>query len=158
MARPHASDLALRARLALVRFRHRDIDRHLVTHLAHVCLVTGFIAEDGYCMLSQQVIEEAGRGLGRLLLDFDQTGQWPEYTSELLDGLTTVVNEYDHILATVRLEVISRASDHLERLKTVATCTKPSLEELSQIIAPATSDHETRDEPASITSRTCPEA
>ncbi|MEQ0777837.1 hypothetical protein ABLT15_36615, partial [Paraburkholderia tropica] len=135
-----------------------DIDRHLMTHLAHVCLVTGFIAEDGYCMLSQQVIEEAGRGLGRLLLDFDQTGQWPEYTPELLDGLTTIVNEYDRILATVRLEVVFRASDHLERLKTVAACTKPSIEELFKIIAPAPSDYESRDESAPITSRTCPEA
>lgn len=109
-------------------------------------------------MLAQQVIEEAEHGLGRLLLNFDQTGQWPEYTPELLDRLTTVVNEYDRILATVRLEVIARASDHLERLKTVAARTKPSIEELSQIIAPAPSGRETGDEPAPITSRTCPEA
>ncbi|MBN3808531.1 hypothetical protein [Paraburkholderia sp. Ac-20347] len=129
-----------------------------MTHLSQVCLVTGFIAEDGYCMLAQQVIEEAEHGLGRLLLNFDQTGQWPEYTPELLDRLTTVVNEYDRILATVRLEVIARASDHLERLKTVAARTKPSIEELSQIIAPAPSGRETGDEPAPITSRTCPEA
>ncbi|WP_234775529.1 hypothetical protein [Paraburkholderia tropica] len=65
-------------------------------------------------MLAQQVIEEAERGLALLLLDFDQAGQWAARSPELLGQLTAVVNEYDRILATVRLEVIARASDHLE--------------------------------------------
>ncbi|MEQ0777852.1 hypothetical protein ABLT15_36695 [Paraburkholderia tropica] len=129
-----------------------------MTHLAQVCLVTGLIAEGGYCMLAQQVIEEVAHGLAHMLLDFDQTGQWYGRLPDLLDRLTTVVNEYDRLLATVPLEVIARASGDLERLKTVAACTKPSLECLSQIIAPAPADHETRDEPAPTTSRTHPAA
>lgn len=114
MPRSRASDVVLRARLALVRFRHGDVDRPLVMRLARVCRVTRCIAEDGYCMLAQQVIEEAERGLALLLLDFDQAGQWAARSPELLGQLTAVVNEYDRILATVRLEVIARASDHLE--------------------------------------------
>lgn len=159
MPRQRASDLVLRARLALERVRHGEADRPLVNQLAQVCLVTGFIVENGHGDLAQRVIEEAEHGLGNLLRGFEQTGQWPDRSPELVDCLTAVINEYDRLLATVRLAVIARASDYLDRLKAAAASTPPSVAKPSGGASPACPDrHPGGEGPAPTTSPTSTKA
>lgn len=131
MPRQRASELVLRARLTLERLRRGEVDRPLVNQLAQICLIVGFIAADGYGSIARADVQMAEHELGGLLRGFEQTGQWPDRSSELVDSVTAIVNEYDHLLATVRLEIIAQASDHLERLKAIAASSISSAPEKS---------------------------
>lgn len=111
---PHkeATDLALRARIALERLRNGEADRPLINLVSQVVIIAGFITRAGHGKLDIGEIERVERGLGDVLAEADSSGMWnvPEL---LVEGLTTVINEYDRQLCVTRMEIIVRASDHL---------------------------------------------
>jgi hypothetical protein len=125
MPRDRAADLILRTRLFLERIRSGHVERRLLTHLAQVCIISGFVARAGHGRLGTETFDAAERQLGRLMLDFEETGTWNEVPEPLLDDLTRVVNEYDRMLFTVRLEILARASDYLDRLMEIAARQEP---------------------------------
>ncbi|CAB3774628.1 hypothetical protein [Paraburkholderia humisilvae] len=125
MPRQRASDLILRTRLFLERIRSGHVERMLINHLAQVCIIGGLVTRAGHGRLETQTFDTLQRQLVELLLEFDETGVWRELPDALIDGLTRVVNEYDRMLATVRLEVLARASDHLDRLLAIPTTEEP---------------------------------
>ncbi|MCP3713464.1 hypothetical protein M3I54_42645 [Paraburkholderia sp. CNPSo 3274] len=114
MPRHEASDLALRARIALERLRNGEADRSLINLVSQVAIITSFIARAGHGQLDIAEIERVERDLGELLSDADRTGVW-HVPESLIAGLTTVINEYDHQLCVTRMEIVVRASDHLEK-------------------------------------------
>jgi hypothetical protein len=116
MPRDRASDLILRTRLLLERVRNGHVDRGLINHLAQVCVISGFVARDGHGRLGVETFDVVEQQLARLLFDYDETGTWSDVPGALLVDLTQVVNEYDRMLSTVRLEILVKASDHLDRL------------------------------------------
>jgi hypothetical protein len=115
MPRKDASDLALRARIALERLRNGEADRSLINLVSQVAIVAGFITRAGHGKLDIADIERVARGLGAVLAESDRTGIWnvPEV---LVEGLTAVINEYDRQLCVTRMEIVVRASDHLGQL------------------------------------------
>jgi hypothetical protein len=125
MPRDRASDLILRTRLFLERIRSGHVERGLINHLAQVCLISGFITRAGHGRLGTETFDAVEQQLAQLLLGFDETGVWGDLPGPLLDGLTQVVNEYDHMLATVRLEILAAASNHLDRLMAISAKEEP---------------------------------
>lgn len=122
MPRKEASDLALRARIALERLRHGEADRALFNLVSQIIIVASFITRAGHGKLDIADIEGVERALGEVLLEADRTGAW-NVSDSLIEGLTTVVNEYDRQLSATRMEIVVRASDHLGRLVDLAART-----------------------------------
>lgn len=119
MPRREASDLALRARIALERLRTGEADRPLINLVSQVVIVASFITRAGHGQLDIGEIECVERGLGEVLAEADRTGVW-NVPESLIEGLTAVVNEYDHQLCVTRMEIVVRASDHLGKLVDLA--------------------------------------
>lgn len=119
MPQKEATDLALRARIALERLRNGEADRPLINLVSQVVIIAGFIARAGHGKLDIGEIERVERGLGEVLAEADSRGMWnvPEL---LIEGLTAVINEYDRQLCVTRMEIIVRASDHLGKLVDLA--------------------------------------
>ncbi|MFC0696233.1 hypothetical protein [Paraburkholderia humisilvae] len=136
MPRNQASDLILRTRLFLERIRSGHIERGLVNHLAQVCIISGFVARAGHGRLGAETFDAVEQQLARLLLDFDETGRWGDVSDLLLDGLTQMVNEYDRMLGTIRLEILAKASDHLDRLVAISANAEPHCAESRTVPAP----------------------
>ncbi|WP_321856724.1 hypothetical protein [Paraburkholderia tropica] len=156
MPRQRAAGFVLRARLALERLRNGEVDRPLVNQLGLTCMITGFITEAGYGTLRQTEIEQAQHGLAQLLLGYGQMQQWPDASPELIDELTAVVNEYDRMLATVRLEIIAQATEHVDRLMAIVAAAPPSVAQLSRTFAPDASGSGAASTPASSPSHRKP--
>ncbi len=74
MPRHEASDLALRARIALERLRNGVADRSLVNLVSQVAIITSFISRAGHGQLDIAEIESVERGLGEVLSEADHTG------------------------------------------------------------------------------------
>jgi hypothetical protein len=121
MGRDQASDLILRTRLFLERALRGDIDRGVINHLAQVCILSGYVARAGYGRLPPEHFDVVKKALAQALIDFDGTRVWSGFSHELLAALTAVVNEYDRMLGSVRLELLAKASDYLDRLLGAAT-------------------------------------
>ncbi|HKR46212.1 MAG TPA: hypothetical protein VJU59_42230 [Paraburkholderia sp.] len=121
MSQRDASSLALRTRIALERLRNGEAGRSLFNHMSQIVFITGYITRAGFGRLDIQDIDSVERNLGEVLDEADRTGEW-KIPESLISALTTVVNEYDRQLATTRVEIIARASEHLERhMKLAAT-------------------------------------
>ena len=120
MPRKEASDLALRARIALERLRHGEADRSLLNLVSQITIIASFITRAGHGKLNIADIERVERGIGEVLLEADRTGIW-NVSESLIEGLTAVVNEYDRQLCVTRMEIVVRASDHLGKLVDLAT-------------------------------------
>ena len=125
MGRSEALNLALRTRIALERLRNGEADRPLINHLAQVAIITGFITRAGYGKLDIGEIDRVEQGLGQVIIDADHNGTW-SIPDSLIDSLTAVVNDYDRALGETRMEIMARASDHLERLMNAAAYVAPS--------------------------------
>ncbi len=121
MGRDRASDLILRTRLFLERALRGDIDRGLINHFAQVCILSRYVACAGYARLPTEHFDVVETELAQTLIDFDRTGIWAELSDRLLADLRSVVNEYDRMLAVVRLEIFAKASDYLDHLMVRAT-------------------------------------
>jgi hypothetical protein len=119
MPRNEASDLALRARIALERLRNGEADRSLINLVSQVAIITSFISRAGHGQLDHAEIEHVERDLGKLLSEADHTGVW-HVPESLIAGLTTVINKYDRQLRVTRMEIVVRASDHLGKLVDLA--------------------------------------
>ncbi|WP_233889940.1 hypothetical protein [Paraburkholderia flagellata] len=120
MPRSEASDLALRARIALERLRNGEADRSLINLVSQVVIIASFITRAGHGKLDIGEMERVEHGLEEVLNEADRTGVW-KVPEALIDGLTTVVNEYDRQLCVTRMEIVVRASDHLGKLVDLAT-------------------------------------
>ena len=114
MPRKEATDLALRARIALERLRNGEADRPLINLVSQVAIIAGFITRAGHGKRDIGDIDRVERDLGEVLNEADRTGVW-SVPEALIEGLTVVVNEYDQLLCVTRMEVFVRASDHLEK-------------------------------------------
>jgi hypothetical protein len=115
MPRKEASDLALRARIAVERLRNGEADRTLLNLVSQVIIVAGFITRAGHGKLDIGNIERVERSLGEVLVEADRAGAWT-IPHSLIEDLIAVVNEYDRQLCVTRMEVVVRASDHLGKL------------------------------------------
>jgi hypothetical protein len=115
MPRKEASDLALRARIAVERLRHGEADRSLINLVSQIVIVAGFITRAGHGKLDIGNIERVERSLGEVLIEADRTGAWT-IPQSLIEDLIAVVNEYDRQLCVTRMEIVARASDHLGKL------------------------------------------
>jgi hypothetical protein len=120
MPRKEASDLALRARIALERLRHGEADRSLLNLVSQITTIASFITRAGHGKLNVADIERVELGIEEVLLEADRTGIW-NVSESLIEGLTSVVNEYDRQLCATRMEIVVRASDHLGKLLDLAT-------------------------------------
>ncbi|MFP3708534.1 hypothetical protein SB783_31430 [Paraburkholderia sp. SIMBA_009] len=120
MAHDKATDLILRTRLVLERIRRRDIDRGAINHMAQICILSGYIARAGHGRVSPDRIEEVEQHLAQALLAFEETGEIDAFSAALVESLMEVVNEYDRMLRTVRLELFAKSSDYLDRLIALA--------------------------------------
>ncbi|WP_253189941.1 hypothetical protein [Paraburkholderia fungorum] len=116
----------LRTRLMLVRFHSGDTDRSLVNHLAQVLILTRFVRQAGYGDLELKTLDDIEMALGTLLVEFDETGKWAIVSDGVIHGLTKIINEYDRLLGTVRMEILVRASAYLDRLVDAARPTDAS--------------------------------
>lgn len=125
MRRDRALDLILRTRLSLERLRAGDLDRGLINHLAQICIISGYVARTGRGGLAPETCDLVEQQLTQLLLDFEASGTWSAPSDPLRDGVTDVVNAYDRMLTTVRVEILAKASDHLNRLKAIAANEEP---------------------------------
>jgi hypothetical protein len=119
MPRKEASDLALRARIALERLRNGEADRSLINLVSQVAIIAGFVTRAGHGKLDIADIEHVERELGAVLVEADHTGTW-NISEALIEGLTAVINEYDRQLCVTRMEIVARASDHLGKLVDLA--------------------------------------
>ncbi|MBB5501247.1 hypothetical protein [Paraburkholderia sp. MM5384-R2] len=115
MPRKEASDLVLRARIALERLRNGEADRPLINLVSQVTLIVRFVVQAGHGKLDIEVLEAVKRGLEDALAEADNTGIW-NVSETLIDGLIDVINEYDRQICVTRMEILVRASDHLDRL------------------------------------------
>ncbi|CAG9238500.1 conserved hypothetical protein [Paraburkholderia tropica] len=116
MAKDKAADLVLHSRLQLERLRSCSIDHRLINHMARLCMICEYIARAGYGELPQERFDTVEKALAQTLFDFDATGVWSKPESTFLEDLTDVINEYDRMLSTVRLDLFAKASDYLDRL------------------------------------------
>ncbi|MEM5314267.1 hypothetical protein [Paraburkholderia sp. JHI869] len=114
MSRSEASNLALRTRIALERLRNGEADRSLINHMSQIVFITSYITRAGFGGLDIHDIDRVGQNLGEVLFEADSTGEW-RVPASLISEITTVVNEYDRQLTTTRVEIVARASEHLER-------------------------------------------
>jgi len=119
MPRKEASDLALRARIALERLRNGEAERSLINLVSQIVIIASFITRTGHGRLDIADIELVERRLGEVLLEADRTGTL-NVSESLIAGLTAVVNEYDRQLSVTRMEIVLRASDHLGKLVDMA--------------------------------------
>ncbi|MEX3962820.1 hypothetical protein AB4Y42_11475 [Paraburkholderia sp. EG286B] len=120
MSQRDASSLALRTRIALERLRNGEARRSLFSHMSQIVFITGYITRAGFGRLDIHDIDSVERNLGEVVAEADRTGEW-KIPESLISALTTVVNEYDRQLATTRVEIVARASEHLERHMMLAT-------------------------------------
>jgi hypothetical protein len=120
MPSKEASDLALRARIALERLRNGEADRLLINLVSQIVIIVSFITRAGHGKLDIGNIEHVERNLGEVVLEADRTGAWTIPRS-LIEDLIAVVNEYDRQLCVTRMEIVARASDHLGKLVDRAT-------------------------------------
>lgn len=125
MSRNEAANLALRTRIVLERLRNGEAGRALVNHMCQIVLITGYITRAGFGRLDIHDIDRVEHNLDRVLAGADRTGEW-SLPDSLIGELTTVVNEYDRQLATTRVEIVARASEHLERLLLLAASQHPA--------------------------------
>ncbi|WP_321948410.1 hypothetical protein [Paraburkholderia sp. J10-1] len=125
MSRSEATNLALRTRIALERLRNGEAGRALVNHMSQIVLITGYITRAGFGRLDLRDIDRVGHNLDKVLAGADRTGDW-NLPDSLIGELTTVVNEYDRQLATTRVEIVARASEHLERRLLLAASQRPA--------------------------------
>ncbi|RAR55279.1 hypothetical protein C7401_12263 [Paraburkholderia unamae] len=114
MSRSKAPSLALRTRIAHERRRNGEAGRALISHMSQIVFITGYITRTGFGRLDVDDIDRIERTLDEVLLNAGRTGEW-RLPDSLIRELTTVVNEYDRQLATTRVEIVARASEHLER-------------------------------------------
>jgi hypothetical protein len=119
MPRKEASDLALRARIALERLRNGEADRSLINLVTQIIIVVSFITRAGHGMLDIRDVERVERDLGEVLLEVEGTATWT-VPDTLIEDLTTVVNEYDRQICATRMEIVARASNHLGKLVDLA--------------------------------------
>ena len=119
MPRKEATDLALRARIALEHVRNGEADRPLINLVSQIAIIAGFITRAGHGKLDIEEIERVDRDLGEVLTEAYRSRVW-NVPEALIEGLTAVVNEYDRQLCVTRMEVFVRASDHLEKLVNLA--------------------------------------
>lgn len=119
MPRKEATDLVLRARITLERLRNGEADRSLIDLASQIIIIASFIIREGHGKLGIEDIERVERDLGEVLAEADRTGKW-NVPESLIKGLTAVVNEYDRQLCVTRMEIVVRASDHLEKLVDLA--------------------------------------
>jgi hypothetical protein len=115
MPRKEASGLVLRARIALERLRNGEVDRPLINLVLQITIIASFITTAGHGKLDINVLDTVRRGLEDIVDEADNTGTW-NFPETLVDDLTSVINEYDRQICVTRMEVVVRASDHLERL------------------------------------------
>ncbi|MGF6267455.1 hypothetical protein OKW49_008449 [Paraburkholderia youngii] len=115
MPRKEASDLVLRARIALERLRNGEVDRPLINLVLQVTIIASFITRAGHGKLDINVLDTVKRGLEDIVVTADNTGTW-DVPEGLTDDLTAVINEYDRQICVTRMEIVVRASDHLDRL------------------------------------------
>lgn len=115
MPRKEASDLVLRARIALERLRNGEVDRSLINLVLQITIIVSFITRAGHGKLDINVLDTVRRGLEDIVVEADNTGTW-NFPETLIDDLTSVINEYDRQICVTRMEIVVRASDHLERL------------------------------------------
>jgi hypothetical protein len=99
----------------LERVRNGEANRVLVNSLGQVVLFTNFVIAAGHGALEPSFVDDVEHELGLVLLTADRTGEW-HIPPELVENLTRVVNEYDRQLRETRLEIIAKASDHMEHL------------------------------------------
>ncbi|WP_321939407.1 hypothetical protein [Paraburkholderia sp. J8-2] len=125
MSRSEAANLALRTRIALERLRNGEASRSLVNHMCQIVLITSYITRAGFGRLDLHDIDRVEHNLGEVLFEADRTGEW-NLPDSLISELTTVVNEYDRQLATTRVEIVARASEHLERRLLLAASQRPA--------------------------------
>lgn len=109
-----AVQLVLRTRVVLERVRAGESERALIGHLLEITAITGFITQAGYGKLDVALVHDVRRDLAHVLACFDEAGR-RGIDDSLIDRITSVVNEYDRMVGAVRLEVLMRACDHLER-------------------------------------------
>ncbi|MGF6658502.1 hypothetical protein QF000_000146 [Paraburkholderia atlantica] len=115
MPRKQASDLVLRARIALERLRNGERDRPLINVVLQVTIITSFITRAGHGKLDIEFLENVKRGLEDIIVEADNSGRW-SVPRELIDDLTAVINEYDRQICVTRMEIIVRASNYLDKL------------------------------------------
>jgi hypothetical protein len=119
MPRKEASDLALRARIALERLRNGEADHSLINLVSQIIIIVSFITPAGHGKLDISDIERVERDLGEGLLEVKRTATWT-VPDTLIEGLTIVVNEYDRQICMTRMEIVARASNHLGKLVDLA--------------------------------------
>lgn len=125
MSRSEATNLALRTRIALERLRNGEAGRALLKHMSQIVVITGYITRAGFGRLDLGDIDRVEHNLGEVLFEADRMGEW-NLPDSLISELTTVVNEYDRQLATTRVEIVARASEHLERRLLLAASQRPA--------------------------------
>jgi hypothetical protein len=119
MPRKEASDLVLRARIALERLRNGEADRSLINLVSQIIIIVSFITRAGHGKLDIRDVERVERDLGEVLLAVERTATWT-VPDTLIEDLTTVVNEYDRQICVTRMEIVARASNHLGKLVDLA--------------------------------------
>ncbi|MEX3900990.1 hypothetical protein [Paraburkholderia sp. BR10954] len=115
MPRKEASDLVLRARIALERLRNGERDRPLINVALQVTIITSFITRAGHGKLDIDVLNKVKRDLEAIVVEADNSETW-SVPRKLIGDLTAVINEYDRQICVTRMEIIVRASNYLDKL------------------------------------------
>jgi hypothetical protein len=115
IARPIADDLALRVHLALDALRRGVGSKADAQTLTQIVLLTGFLAESGFGLISGAELGAADRAVSAVFDIGRETGEWR------LDGagfalFASLATNYDRQLHSAPLWAITAASERLNRL------------------------------------------
>lgn len=120
LARPDAEKIILRCRLALESVRNGYPNETGVDLMLSTVLLTRYLTEDGYGLLSLDLLQAVEATLLDAMMEHEKTGKW-SISHQLIEQLISTVNEYDRQLRETRLHAVIAASQRLdsdiERLK-----------------------------------------
>jgi hypothetical protein len=114
MSQPDVNAMILPVRLALEAMRGGKAERREIIVLVQSVILTSFMTEAGFGRLDLSFVRKTGEALFAYL-DQDQSIGW-FFGAELMDQLTSVVNEHDRQLSEERFGAVADATKRLERL------------------------------------------
>ncbi|QGZ64587.1 hypothetical protein [Paraburkholderia acidisoli] len=114
MPRDEVDRTVLFTRIGLQRLRNGERVRGLVDQIAEVVVFTTLVTKAGYGTLTPSFLKSVEDRLIDVLFDAAASAE-SNVAPSLLEDATVVVNEYDRLLQTTRLEVVVQAFNGLKR-------------------------------------------
>lgn len=125
LPRAASSFTALRAHIALDLLRRGQGSASSIRLLADVMCLVAYMVELGYCITSQEQIDDADGSVARSFDWAERTGEW-RLDERGVAAFAPFVTAYDKLLQYVPVGALATAYDALDRIRARAAAVRPA--------------------------------